>query len=465
MQRTEHLVACTLLACATSLSAQNVWQLTAPPNSGPPAAASPGLAYCVSTNTSILYGGTAGGVTSNQTWQYDGATATWTQLFPTTDPGPRHTFGICYDFVRDVVVVLGGRLDSSSTPYSDTWEYAPLTNTWTNVTPTSGPSPQGRWGCAMTFDILRGVCVLHGGWGGGGVGFVNNTWEWDGTSWTQVLTASVPSPRDRTGFCYDLVRARCVLFGGTGGNSAQTWEYDGVDWTQVTTPTTPPARQDAPMAFDAMRGVCVLQGGRAGGTQRTDSWEYHGLLGNWRFVPTTLMPARNESAITFDFQRGATVVFGGIRGGYPTDTWEYGPANAPSFTVFGVGCAGSNGVPGLAAAANSTPALGTTFDMVFSNLDTAGGVGFLAFGFSDFQMGAQFLPIDLGYLGWTGCTGYVSPDISFAFGHVGMHTASISIPNAAPLQRLTFYVQALMLDAGAPNGVVAASPAGEVVVY
>ncbi|MCK5940768.1 MAG: hypothetical protein KAI24_02265 [Planctomycetes bacterium] len=458
MPDTKMLVAAALAASLAPLTAQHVWTQVATTNA-PSRGLWPGMTFATVTGKCYLYGGAGGGTTSNETWEYDGTD--WTLLATTGDPGERHTFGICYDEVRSVVVMFGGS-DNSYVPSGETWEFDPLTLTWTNVTPV-GANPQARWGCKLVYDLSRNVTVLYGGWGG--AGFTNDTWEWDGASWTQVTTANLPSPRDRFGMCYDLARSRVVLFGGISAQvSDETWEYDGVDWTLVPTATTPPARQKNYLAYDVLRGVSIMQGGQANAQQLLDCWEYDG--GNWRLVPSTPSPARGENATCYDLLRGRVVVFGGYSfNGVNTDTWEFAPATTPRFTGYGKGCAGSAGVPTLQPTGGVMPAIGASFGFTIGNLPTAGGAGVLAVGESNYQFGALPLPFDLGAIGWTGCTVYLAPIGSVGFVHAsGTGNVPLPVPNDPLLAGFTFHAQAASLDPAAPNGAVAFSQAVEVIV-
>jgi hypothetical protein len=460
MPHTSKLVrAAAVVALAFPLAAQNVWTQVVTANA-PSRGLWPGMTFATATGACYLYGGAGGGTTSNETWSYDGVD--WTLLATTGDPGERHTFGICYDEVRSVVVMFGGS-DNNYVANGETWEFDPLTSTWTDVTPTAGPSPQARWGCKLAYDISRNVTVLYGGWSG--AGFTNDTWEWDGTAWTQVTTNNLPSPRDRFGMCYDLLRSRVVLFGGISSQASdETWEYDGADWTLVATATTPPARQKNYLAYDVLRGVSIMQGGQANAQQLLDCWEYDGS--NWRLVPSTPAPARGENATCYDLLRGRVVVFGGYSfNGVNTDTWEFAPATTPQFTSYGAGCVGSAGVPNLAATGGVLPAIGANFGFTIGNLPAAGGAGVLAVGESNYQLGALPLPFDAGLIGWTGCTVYVAPIGSVGFVHpAGVGSMPLAIPNDPLLAGFTFHAQAASLDAAAPNGAVALSAAVEVIV-
>ena len=93
--------------------------------------------------------------------------------------------------------------------------------TWTNVSPTSGPLPRYRH--AMAYDSQRGVTVMFGGTSSGS-NYLADTWEWNGSSWTQVSTTG-PSARREHAMAYDSLRGRIVLFGGCC-YLGDTWEWD-----------------------------------------------------------------------------------------------------------------------------------------------------------------------------------------------------------------------------------------------
>ncbi|MCC6213344.1 MAG: hypothetical protein IT376_00615 [Polyangiaceae bacterium] len=56
---------------------------------------------------------------------------------------------------------------------------------------------------------------------------MNDTWEWDGTSWLQRAPATSPPARAITATAFDTTRERLVLFGGSGltDRLGDTWEY------------------------------------------------------------------------------------------------------------------------------------------------------------------------------------------------------------------------------------------------
>jgi len=128
----------------------------------------------------------------------------------------------------------------------------------------SATGPSERSGHAMVYDSGRGMRVVFGGEGSSG--HFGDTWEWDGINWRCAATSG-PSPRHSHSMAYDSARGKVVLFGGnfnTDDPSRQhlndTWEWDGSSWTQIRT-VEPPGREGHAMAYDSARRVVVLFGG------------------------------------------------------------------------------------------------------------------------------------------------------------------------------------------------------------
>ncbi|HLD36530.1 MAG TPA: LamG domain-containing protein, partial [Planctomycetota bacterium] len=68
-----------------------------------------------------------------------------------------------------------------------------------------------------------------------------DTWEWNGTDWTQLTPNNYPSKRNQHKMVYDSARQRIVLFAGAteAGTSNETWEYGDAPLTNYTPATTP----------------------------------------------------------------------------------------------------------------------------------------------------------------------------------------------------------------------------------
>ena len=177
---------------------------------------------------------------------------------------------------------------------------------------------------AMAFDARRERVVLFGGRGNGGV--VADTWEWDGTAWTQRITAASPGLRTGHAMVYDAARQRVVLFGGAdrGGSTvlSDTWEWDGTSWQQRLPARSPPARQSHALAYDAARQRVVLFGGWREYSIFEDTWEWDG--NDWTEQrPAGHPKARMRHAMTYDPAGGRVVLFGGYDGSDLADTWTF----------------------------------------------------------------------------------------------------------------------------------------------
>jgi N-acetylneuraminic acid mutarotase len=186
------------------------------------------LVYDSSEKKAILFGGVARGpVYLNDTWAYDAATNTWTNLSPSgAVPPPRGLAGMVYDSRSGKVILFGG--DNGSTRLGDTWAYDPAANTWTDLNP-SGSVPAARSLFGMTYASNDGKAVLFGG-ADLGSNFFNDLWTYDlsANAWTQVH-ASGESPSARTGsaLVFDSMSGDLLLFGGWDGETDlnDLWAY------------------------------------------------------------------------------------------------------------------------------------------------------------------------------------------------------------------------------------------------
>lgn len=254
----------------------------------------------------------------NDTWEYDGSN--WFgRIPPTTNPPERGGHAVAYDSGRGVVVLFSG-LNGAA----DTWEWSG--SKWTQRFPVV--SPPARFAHAMAYDPVRQRTVLYGGnTTGTGVGFLGDTWEWDGNNWTKLSPFNSPPLRRDHALVYDAARGRVVLFGGnnTGFNPTNdTWEWNGNNWTQRSPATVPPARSQHKMAYDAVRGRIVLFGGQTlTGSYLGDTWEWDG--NNWiARAPASSPSGRFRHAMAFDPSRGRTVLVGGANAsGAVDETWEW----------------------------------------------------------------------------------------------------------------------------------------------
>lgn len=451
-------VAGIVLAATSEVTAQS-WHLLASAQA-PSGRYGSGMCFDESHGQTLLFGGGCLGGEASDTWSHDGSA--WTQLHPIHAPSGRSTTMV-YDSVRARCVVFGGW--TGSTRMNDVWEWDGAD--WTQPLPTS-PVPPGRDSHRATFDRHRGRMVVFGGWNGSQC--FSDTWEWNGSAWFQGISTAHPSPRWGVGLAYDEVRAQTVLFGG--GNISpsivynDTWTWDGTTWTQVAPVSSPSPREAATMTFDAALSRVILHAGTtaAGSSYLDDAWTWDGQTWS-QLQPNPPAPAnRWWAAATFDRAHQQTIVFGGITApgsanpaNWLSDTWALGGAPA-STSTFGPGCPGSNGVPTLIP--QNAPAIGTTFLLSAVNLPTPAtslAVGF--FGFSRTSWGFNLLPYNLAPQGMPGCFLLVAPPppgvILSAFTANGACTWSQDVPNAPWLVGVELFFQALIPDDHAGNPLMA----------
>lgn len=281
------------------------------------------MAYDAARSSVVLFGGNEGSTFLADTWERRGTA--WTKRSPAVSPPARVGAAMAYDHARRVTVLFGGQSAGGGTGdatfLKDTWEWDGTT--WTERKP--AVSPGARYFAAVAYDAARRATILFGGSDRGRTAF-DETWEWNGTAWTKFPPAGSPSPRADAPLACDSARGACVLFSGDRGSFPDdTWERTGTRWARRTPAVSPPGRGGSTMAFDGARKVTVLFGGHIGapGERLADTWEWNGTT--WaRRETASAPPARIAAAMAYDAARGVTVLFGGAGDSGPLgDTWEW----------------------------------------------------------------------------------------------------------------------------------------------
>jgi hypothetical protein len=205
---------------------------------------------------------------------------------------------------------------------------------WNNAAPAT--SPGGLSNASMTNDATVSGSLLFGGENAAGTA-ESGTWAWNGTTWSQVTTATTPPARINAALARTQNGATngAVLFGGcavtTAGNCPtaslldDTYTWNGTNWTLVTPTTSPPALSGATMEY--YDGEDILFGGWNGTNYTNQTWMWNGTT--WANVTGTgaAPPIRAYAAMAEDTGygngTGALVLFGGYSGSYLGDTWTY----------------------------------------------------------------------------------------------------------------------------------------------
>ncbi len=300
------------------------WEEIKRPDAPPPSLA--GGAFDESRNRFVAVGGNAEEPGNAVTREWDGVA--WASV-STAGPSSRNEPLMVYDRARRRVVLYGGDRANES-PATDTWSWTGIS--WTRLA-VDGPSPRAA---SMVYDSQRDRIVLFGG--AGPTGLHNDTWEFDGTRWKLVVrdsAAASPPARALAALAYDSGRARVVLTAGFAGFDPaargpkmldDTWEWDGRSWTQVNTPG-PGARDHAVSVYDPTRGVVILHGGGIlqGSTPALigDTWSYDGR--RWTRLRED-GPPRGRHRLVYDSRAKGVLLYGGWAPGniQSSELWKLG---------------------------------------------------------------------------------------------------------------------------------------------
>ncbi|MCC6970914.1 MAG: hypothetical protein IT434_11915 [Phycisphaerales bacterium] len=310
------------------------------PNSGPHPIAFSAMAFDRSAGRSLVVGGhnlTIYGTQGSRSdgWTWDGSE--W--LYPTLSSfAARGSHSLVYDPTLQSCLMFGGGTPNGNRR-SDLVEfkYSIATGQWAVSTINASPAPQARSEHAAAYDPVNRRMILFGGFGNQGA--LSDTWSFDSLSAAWVdLTPGLshsPSIRGSSAFAYDTLRGVFVLFGGNNATSNyafnDTWEFDGLDWKQIVTPHSPPGRRSASMYFEPrIQKIVMLMGanGPNGTPGLSDLWVYDGL--DWeQLVPAGVSPGgRFGCGGAYDTQRQRFVLVAGkdVTGDqnryYNAQSWE-----------------------------------------------------------------------------------------------------------------------------------------------
>jgi hypothetical protein len=179
----------------------------------------------------------------------------WQLLNPATSPPARYYANVAYNPTTRRMVLFGG--GGAPGCLNDTWTWDG--STWTQRFPSSHPP-----GCAiyqaMARDPQRGMMLFEG--------VTDTTWRWDGTTWVSLVTPKHPpktGPYETYCIAYDPATNQDVL---TLQN--QTWTWSGTAWQQKLLGAVGPG--EAPCTTDWKRAAALSIG-----SSSTYLWRQHTL--------------------------------------------------------------------------------------------------------------------------------------------------------------------------------------------
>jgi N-acetylneuraminic acid mutarotase len=342
------------------------------------------VAYDSERENVVVYGGSNLGATDVRSDVSTYARGTWRFPGAIVRPFPRSLGGFQTDTANETVWLFGGLSELSNGFLDDLWGYrgqqwfpvtvfdgpgdcsTPLTAfdsdrgklvltcsgstvfewdggafTWKSFTLSKPPST--RQFAKMVYDGKLKKTVMFGGYSANG-SYLNETWTWDGTNFTQVRTKSADAPNNRglMAMWYDSNLEKTIVYGGIGRANlnesitrySDMWSFDGTKWTKLSVTQTPGQRLGAQLAVDPASGKLLLFGGLlaedAGDHSLTqtyvnDTWQWDGKTSAWtRLSPARSPDPRENGMMSWDPRTNEIVLFGGYTlGFYHSDLWSW----------------------------------------------------------------------------------------------------------------------------------------------
>lgn len=279
------------------------------------------MAFDEQAGVGVLFGGRgnedpAVGLTlaTDETWIW--TQNQWIQINPVNRPPGRAAHGMTYDSTRGRVLLFGGRMEATELQgrygfRADLWAWED--GNWYEID--AGPGPSAREYPALAFDRDRDRLILFGGFNraADGITFQSlyDTWEFDGSAWTQVSTSG---PEVRTPLiAYDQTRKETILMGvdTTAKTLMYRWKVDSASWEKITPATLPTCVNEGNLAWQSHNQTLVVAGGVCDGTTSLleETWEWNGT--DWAKLTTNLTTRYTGAAAAYDTEEHQLVRFGG----------------------------------------------------------------------------------------------------------------------------------------------------------
>ncbi|CAN5651596.1 hypothetical protein BH10BAC5_BH10BAC5_03740 [soil metagenome] len=304
----------------------------------------------------------------------------WSQLPTSGNPDPRGNSSAIYIESNNRIIVFGGRGQSGS--YNDIQSLNLNTNSWQNITPTTGTMPAARFSQNAFYDSLKNRMII---WSGQGAELYNDVWafNFNTNSWQQLWidgnVSGAPLKRYGTAAVFDPVKRRIVTFAGftTSGRFEDTWYFQvdslkwkdetnsfhpelrclhtacissdkqkmiiyagqhsgalddlwsldllSFQWTQLNPPVKPQGRYFSGAVYTKFDKVIIF-GGQSGSSIFGDLWKYDQVSNSWDSIAQRISKpsARYGHATIYIPSSDKIIIFGGNGSSYSNDTWQFG---------------------------------------------------------------------------------------------------------------------------------------------
>jgi len=292
--------------------------------------------------------GNSGGVALNDLWRFDGAA--WTEMTANGaagSPPERDKAGVTWDFARNKLIVFGGQ-DGVGNLLDDTWEWDPVSNLWTDISPVLSPS--ARRFHSISYDPTTTGILMFGGLDGTAA-HLDDTWLFlGGNTWVPMAPTVVPPTRRQHHLVTRPDVGDVLLVGGQNATLSapakwrrDTHSWNGSDWVQILTATEPQGVVANDATYDLARQRVVMPSGNGGtpANQFNGVSEFDTLTGDW--VIRSGLGYYSRAFIAYVDALGKTYKVSGQGNGTPLLTYDYQSDVLADVSAFGAGCTGLSG--------------------------------------------------------------------------------------------------------------------------
>jgi len=175
------------------------------------------MAYAEAQQTVVLFSGESFGkrvgFLLNDTWIWNGTQ--WSNQSLPVSPSPRVGATMIYDPANLQLVLFGGT--SGNSVYGDTWIWDG--HQWQQHLPKVSP-PARAW-ATMVYAISLQQAILVGGSSvstNPAISGLNDTWQWDGATWSPLMSASAPTGGYNSA-AYDATQQALIMYASTNSKS------------------------------------------------------------------------------------------------------------------------------------------------------------------------------------------------------------------------------------------------------
>jgi hypothetical protein len=251
-------------------------------------------------------------------WGWNGAQ--WQRVAQGGPPG-RILGGAAYDEKRNVLVLYGGRPVALGKCSQETWEWDG--ETWTQK---DAQPPTACDHVKIVYDAANAQAILFSGLDPSEQS-VNETWAWDGEEW-RLLSEDGPESRGHFGFIYDPNHQQTLLYGGyTSTTNDEFWVWKDGSWQELDF-SGPGTLSHLGMTYDTDANALYIFGGATRSSTFSSFTDKTWMLsgGSWHALSPASSPSKRGSpAMGYDPGRKRIVLYGGFDGRESdlSDTWEW----------------------------------------------------------------------------------------------------------------------------------------------